>query len=134
MGYINKYRNRAGIYAIIRQGYNCYDLLYIGQSKELHKRLYAHSQKNALQKQVDKVILEGGKCNRSKAIAMYGLINECRDDIFFYILEELDPTDENYYKQIDELEEKYITEYQPRFNYLGVDVPYRPQWKGKKYD
>ena len=134
MGYINKYRNRAGIYAIIREYNKEFELLYIGQSKNLAERLHTHSKKNNLENVVNKVIAERGKCNRLKAIAFYGLIKEWRDDICFYILEELDPTDEDYYRKIDELEEKYITEYQPPFNYLGVDVPYRPQWKGKKYD
>lgn len=47
---------------------------------------------------------------------MYDFINKNRNEIKFSVLET---------EELDKEEEYYITLYKPKYNYKGVDVPYR---------
>lgn len=127
--YINRYKGLAGIYCICHKENN----IYVGQSKDLRHRLWEHARPDALNKKVEQTIKEEGRANTSKAIALYGYIRDHREEITFCVFETL-PVDDDYYKKIDELERQYIEKLKPKFNYLGIDVPYIPQWKGKKYE
>ena len=109
-----KYRGISGIYALI---YNNV-IIYIGQSANISGRLTAHNNKNkydTIKKQIEK---EGGQCHREKSLAMYDFIRQHRDEIEFQILEQCP------LELLNQQEEKYIIQYQPKFNYRGVDVPY----------
>lgn len=110
-----KYRGISGIYALI---YNN-EIIYIGQSVNIGSRLTAHNSKNRYEITKKKMEQEGfGKCCREKSLVMYDLIRHHRDDIEFQILEQCSV------ELLNQLEEKYIVQYQPCFNYKGVDVPY----------
>ena len=109
---IKKWKEKKGIYALMHNN----SVIYVGQSINLGSRLQSHRNENALNNIVRKTIKEGGRNNNSKAIAMYGFINEHREEIKFAILKETE--------DLDVWEEKYITHFKPRFNYKGVDVPY----------
>lgn len=108
-----KYRGISGIYALV---YNN-EIIYIGQSVNIGSRLTAHNSKNRYETTKKKMEKESG-CNREKSLAMYDLIRQYRDDIEFQILKKCS------IELLNQEEEKYITKYQPRFNYKGVDVPY----------
>lgn len=110
---IKPYNNRQGVYALVYGD----QIIYIGQSKDLGKRLKEHRQENAFQKTLEKIIKEQGRVNRCKALAMYDFINKHREEIYFIILVET--------QELDKYEEQYITLYQPKYNYKGVDIPYK---------
>jgi excinuclease UvrABC nuclease subunit len=106
----------SGIYAII---YND-KVIYVGQSTQIGKRLQTHSAQNALQNTIHSIEsdINNGFCsNRCKAIAMYAFIAEHRDVMEFAILKET--TD------LDKWEEHYISLFKPRYNYQGIDIPYK---------
>lgn len=111
---IKPYNNISGVYALL---YND-EIIYIGQSNNMGRRLKEHRQENALEKTLEKIKKEQGRINRDKQVAMYKFINENRNNIYFTILAET--------ADLNECEQGYITEYQPRFNYKGVDVPFYP--------
>ena len=50
-------------------------------------------------------------------MALYRFIDANKDDLFFVVLAETD--------ELDKWEEHYITLFKPRFNYKGVNVPYK---------
>lgn len=108
---IKLFNERKGIYGLI---YNN-QVIYVGQSKNLGERLRTHRRAdiNAI---INKIIDEDGRCNRCKNLAMYYFINSNREDIQFVIFEETE--------DLDNREYHYITLFQPKYNYKGVDIPY----------
>lgn len=115
---INLFKKKSGIYGLIHMTYETEEVIYVGQSINIANRLKNHREaKYQLQKAIDKYILEEGRCNRSKQMALYRFIDANKDDIFFVVLAETD--------ELDKWEEHYITLFKPRFNYKGVNVPYK---------
>lgn len=114
---IRQFNNKSGIYAIIHND----KVLYVGQSTNLGDRLRHHRSENALQNTINSIVRDvekSGYCgNRCKAIAMYSYINDYREEIQFTILKETN--------DLDFWEEHYITLFKPKYNYQGVDVPYK---------
>lgn len=108
-------KNISGIYAI---GFEDI-ILYIGQSKSIGDRMLSHFEERAFEKTIDKIIKEDGQANRCKTLAMYYYIKENKKYIWFTILEECS------LDKLNELEEKYINQYKPRYNYAGVDIPFK---------
>lgn len=113
---IRPFNNRKGVYAI---GYKD-EIFYVGQSKNLGDRLRHHRSENAFENTIRDIIRKDGQTHQCKALAMYHFINTNRKDIYFMILAEVEDL-----LELDVYEEKYITELQPRYNYTGVDVPYK---------
>jgi excinuclease UvrABC nuclease subunit len=105
----------SGIYAIIYHD----EVIYVGQSTRIGKRLQTHSAQNALQNTIHSIEtdIDKGFCsNRSKAVAMYAFIAAHRDEMEFAILKET--------ADLNKWEEHYITLFKPRYNYKGVNIPY----------
>ena len=113
---IKKYDKKQGIYAL---KYNN-EVFYIGKSTNLGNRLREHRKPSAFNNILQKIIKEEGKCNRCKELAMYAFIDKHREDIDFDILETT---------ELNQQEEFYITKYQPKYNYKGVDIPYSKEEK-----
>ena len=110
---IKEYKDKQGIYALILDE----EVVYVGQSTNLYKRLRKHFNSESALKDVLKMIeKEKGRCNRTKQVALYKFINIYKQEMKFIILKETD--------ELNKYEEQYITMYKPRFNYKGVDVPY----------
>ena len=108
---IKLFNERKGIYGLI---YNN-QVIYVGQSNNLGERLRKHRRANT-NDIINKIIDEDGRCNRCKNLAMYYFIEKNREDIQFVIFEETD--------DLDNREYHYITLFQPKYNYKGVDIPY----------
>lgn len=114
---MKRFKDKQGIYGIVYRGEEETEVIYVGQSTNLAHRLQHHRNENAFNQTLNLIIKEDGRCNRCKALAMYDFIANNRDDIGFIILEETE--DLKYW------EEHYIALFKPRYNYLGVDVPFR---------
>lgn len=114
---IKLFKNVKGIYAIIHND----KVLYVGQSKNIADRLRSHRNENALKNTINKIIREveknGQTGNYNKTIAMYDYIDKHRSTIKFIVLKETE--------ELDKWEEHYIKLFQPKYNYKGVDVPYK---------
>lgn len=114
---IKLFKNVKGIYAIIHND----KVLYVGQSKNIADRLRTHRNENALKNTINKIIREveknGQTGNYNKTIAMYDYIDKHRSTIKFIVLKETE--------ELDKWEEHYIKLFQPKYNYKGVDVPYK---------
>ena len=108
-----KFEGKSGIYGIVYDQ----DIICVGQSKNIGRRLREHGKENKLNDVISQIIQEQWKCNRYKQLALYRFIENNRDDIFFvvFVLTE----------NLDEREESYISTIKPRFNYKGIDVPYK---------
>lgn len=107
------FAGKSGIYGLIYDN----QVFYVGQSKNLYERLKKHQSPGAFNTVLKQIIKEEGKCNRCKSLAMYNFIAEHRENIGFIILRETN--------DLDGWEEHYIFLFQPKFNYIGVDVPYK---------
>ena len=116
---VKEFKQKIGIYALLYKD----EIIYIGQSSDIEKRLKNHNSSSKIQDTIHKIIKENGECNRSKELALYYFINEHRDEIEFIVLKECLLAELNHY------EEKYLLQFKPRFNYKGVVVPY--QWINK---
>ena len=103
----------SGIYGLVYQN----EIIYVGQSHNICRRLHDHMKESAIQTTINKIYKEDGKHNRSKELAKYIFIDKHREDMEFTILQITD--------NLDEWEEHYITLLQPKYNYVGVDIPYR---------
>lgn len=110
---IKKYNKKAGIYALIHQD----EIIYIGSSKDIGSRLRHHLSENALNNTLRMIYAEEGRSNRCKALAMYHFISTHREEIQFNVLEETN--------DLNEREEYYINQHKPKYNYAGVDIPFR---------
>ena len=108
-----KFEGKSGIYGIVYDQ----DIIYVGQSKNIGRRLREHGKENKLNDVISQIIQEQWKCNRYKQLTLYRFIENNRDDIFFVVLEQTE--------NLDEREEYYISTIKPRFNYKGIDVPYK---------
>ena len=95
-----QYKGQSGIYAFI---YNN-EVIYVGQSIDIHHRLLTHHAINS-------------NIKRNKNIRLYVFMKKYIDDIYFLVL----PTE---VKKLTKTERAYITKYKPRFNYKGVKVPF----------
>lgn len=101
----------AGIYGLL---YNK-NIIYIGQSTNIHRRLTSHNAPGKVEYIKSLIEKEQGNCNRQKSLAMYSFIRENRDNIGFVILKKCHVND------LDMYEKKYITMFKPMYNYAGVD-------------
>ena len=117
---INLFNKISGIYGLVYVTYNTEEIVYVGQSKNIANRLKTHRRaKSQLQKTIDKYIASQGRVNMSKQMALYQFIDCNKSDLFFVVFTETD--------ELDKWEEHYITLFKPRFNYKGVDVPYKTE-------
>lgn len=103
----------SGIYAL------CFEkeIIYIGQSHEIGKRIASHMSKTKLERTIqlqERTKTSEHPVNYQYAIALYTFIQKNRDNIKFFVLEEC-PRD-----LLNEKEEQFIIQYQPKFNYAGV--------------
>lgn len=105
----------AGIYGLVYDN----NVIYIGQSANIHQRLTAHNAPGKVEHIESLIKKEQGKCNREKSLAMYRFIRDNRDDIGFIILKKCNIEDLNMY------EKKYITMFKPTYNYTGVEKEYK---------
>ena len=107
----------SGIYAI------CYEekIIYIGQSRQIGKRIASHMSKTKLERTIklqQRTIEEGRPINYQYAITLYQFIKENRKDIKFCILKECSQ------QFLNSEEEKFIKLYTPKFNYAGIKIPF----------
>ena len=114
----------SGIYGFV---YNN-EIIYIGQAYDIRTRIGEHLNPNAFDTILKKLIKEEGNTNRSKQLAFYNFIREYKEQgLGVVILRECVKEELNKY------EEKYITQFKPKFNYKGVIVPYswtsQDSWK-----
>lgn len=111
------FRGVPGVYVLIFNN----EPIYVGQSKDIMKRMGQHNSKCAL-KQVEKNIEESPEFayGMLKRRDMYRLIDKCRDSIYFGVLYR-----NGEFEQRCKVEEEFIAKFQPRYNYRGVDVPYK---------
>lgn len=108
------FNNVSGIYALLHND----EVIYVGQSIDIQRRLGEHrnSQSN-INKILHKINKEAGKFNRTKQLALYLYISEFKEEIEFIVLKET--------LNRDKWEEHYITLFKPKFNYAGVDIPFK---------
>ena len=111
---IKLFDGKQGIYGLIYDN----QIIYVGQSVNLGDRLRTHRRANT-NTIINKIIKEEGRNNLCKTLAMYYFIDANRDDMYFVILEET--------QDLNNREYHYISLFQPKFNYKGVDVPYFKQ-------
>ena len=108
------FNRMSGIYALWYKD----EIIYIGQSRNIGSRLFTHSKSGEAFSDTLKLIFqEDGTHNRCKALAMYHFISMHHEDIKFSVLELTE--------DLNNREEFFISKYLPRYNYIGVDVPYR---------
>lgn len=107
-----KFSKQSGIYALMYHN----EIIYIGQSNNIGRRLREHSSETAIQKTINEIYKKDGKCNLDKKLAKYIFIERYREEIEFIVLKETD--------DLDIWEKYFISLYQPKYNYIGVDVPY----------
>lgn len=108
-----------GIYAL------CFEkeIIYIGQSHEIGKRIASHMSKTKLERTIqlqEKTKNSEHPVNYQYAIALYTFIQNNRENIKFCILKECPKN------LLNSQEEKFIAKYQPKFNYAGVQKPFIP--------
>ena len=120
---IKEYKNKVGIYGLIYDN----EVIYVGQSTNIAHRLTKHNSENALESTIKQVIKEDGRSNRCKAIAMYAFIKAHREDMQFVVFQEFEECDADLKTKLNAAEEHFITLFKPKYNYIGVDVPYRSQ-------
>ena len=124
-----KYQGISGIYGLIYDNGKEKEVIYIGQSVDIQQRLRKHRNENAFQNTLNEIIREDGKTNRCKALAMYYFIDTNRDNIKFAVFEET--------QELEKWEEYYIKLFKPKYNYIGIDVPYSKEvrsYLNKKYN
>lgn len=115
---VNLFRDKSGIYGLIHQTYGKEEVVYVGQSKNIARRLKEHrNAKRQLEKTIDAYIKETGKINRSKQMALYRFLECNKENVMFVVFKESD--------ELDKWEKHYITLFQPRYNLAGVDIPYK---------
>lgn len=114
--YTNNYKffdNVSGIYALI---YND-EVIYVGQSRNIKKRLGAH---HCYETNIKRAMKNYEKDNRESYLnekARYEFIRDHMKEIVFLVL----PVETD---KLDEVEEVYIDKYKPRFNWHGVRTAY----------
>lgn len=106
------FENKMGIYCLIYDN----EIVYIGQSINIGRRLREHKNKNAIKKTIQHIIREKGQINRYKELALYSCIEDNYNDFYFAVLKLTD--------ELIKYEKYYIEKYQPKFNYQGVNIPY----------
>ena len=111
----------SGIYGITYDK----EIIYIGQAKNIEERLEQHFNTNAAirtilaRQQVEGFGTPYDQYNY-KTLSLYCFITANYNHIGFVILTEC-PISE-----LNEWEQAFIKEYQPRYNWGGVDVPFHP--------
>lgn len=118
-----RFAGKSGIYAIIYDT----EIIYIGQSADVEERLEQHLNTNSAIRSLlaEQEVVGFGTPKDPyyyRTLSMYCFITAHYDHIFIALLEEC-PT-----HLLNEWEEAYIKEFRPRFNYGGVDAPYRPYY------
>ena len=98
----------SGIYAFVCNE----EVIYVGQSIDVLHRLRTHHS-------IDSNLRQG------KNPRLYWFMKRYLDDIYFLVL----PTES---EKLIKTEKFYIEKYQPRFNYIGVKVPYTKTKRRRK--
>lgn len=106
----------SGIYALMGPDG---EIIYIGQSKNIFKRLRAHNNPHQIQNTLRQIAEENGNVHRDKQLALYMFIDNNKDEIGVKILEFCEVA------ELNEAEKYYIEQYKPRFNYEGVNIPFK---------
>ena len=109
-----RYKEVSGIYALIFED----KVIYVGQSKNIRKRLSAHYYIESKMRQCTKERYPN-EDSRLNMVAFCNFVKEHMEEIEFIVL----PAE---IKQLNELEEHYINKHKPRFNYAGVVSKYNP--------
>lgn len=103
------FKEKSGIYGL----YFNNECFYVGQSKDLYKRLTAHSNPESRLNEYKK-----RKNFTGRVIEMYEFIKDNLLFIEFKILRFCD------YSELNSNEETFISLYKPKYNYSGLDVDY----------
>lgn len=108
-----------GIYAF------CYnsEIIYIGQSRHIGKRIYAHMSETKLERTIklqERYENNGISGCYKYAIKLYEFIKKNRENIMFCILCKCNED------KLNDVEEYYIRKYKPRFNDAGVHSDFHP--------
>ena len=108
-----------GIYAF------CYnsEIIYIGQSRHIGKRIYAHMSETKLERTIklqERYENNGIIGCYKYAIKLYEFIKKNRENIMFCIICKCNED------ELNDLEEYYIRKYKPRFNDAGVHSDFHP--------
>ena len=116
-----RYNGKSGIYAIFYGK----EIIYIGQAKDVGKRLDQHFNTNAaIRSLLAEQEVVGFNTPKDayyyRTLSMYCFITAHFDEIGIAMLHDCPIGD------LNEWEESFIKEYKPRFNYGGVDAPFRP--------
>lgn len=110
-----RYRGVSGIYAFLYMD----NVIYVGQSKDMRKRLLGH---HGINSNINKLNKERAKFpvdSQLNTLEFYNFLKEHIEEIEFIAL----PVK---IEQLNEAEEYYINKYKPRFNYAGVVGDYKP--------
>lgn len=97
-----EYDGVSGIYAFVHNN----EVIYVGQSINVRRRLSSHH-------------CTGTKLREGKNPCFYKFLQNHMSEVFFLVV----PADR---EQLNQLEEKYINKYKPKFNWSGVHTKYKP--------
>ena len=118
-----KTKKKCGIYAL-----TFYDkIIYVGQSKDIEKRVKQHLNWKARINEILKKKNQQGLFTFGQIIAYqrYSFIAEHEGEIDYVILQECEP------EFLDANEKYWINKYKPKFNYDGVYDEYKGQHRDK---
>ena len=114
------FKNTSGIYGLI---YND-EIIYVGQSTHIGKRIKHHmSSESNIRLLMSQVWKDKTKIlpNYTKSLLKDIFIFEHKEEINFVILRKCS-IDKN---ELSKWEEYYITLFQPVFNYMGINIPFK---------
>lgn len=116
------FKGKSGIYGLYYRN----ECIYVGQSSNLYYRLNQHYNVEARLKELEKIKNKADYYHPDKKIEMYNLIKDNLHLIEFKILRFCD------YADLDVTENMFISLYQPKYNYVGVDVDYKNTARDKE--
>lgn len=108
--------NVPGIYALIHNN----QVIYVGQSVNVRKRLLQHAKYTSRIKELQKTRINHNCITYKIQFDRYTFIQNNFDSISYLWIEEADRDKRN------QLEEYYINKYKPVFNYAGVKCNFIP--------
>lgn len=109
----HKFDEVSGIYALLYKD----EVLYVGQSVNVGKRLFQH---HAMKAQINtnlKMYNNSRSASAHNRLHFYMFLLNNKHNIYFIVL----PTGKD---KLDEIEEHYITKYKPQYNWAGVRTLY----------
>lgn len=108
--------NTSGIYALLYKG----EIIYIGQSQDIRKRLKRHYSVAALQDVKRKIQTEGDRPYRQNELRRYTFIQDHFYDVYWTILTQCSR------EELNKWEQYWIEKERPQFNWSGVVSNYIP--------